>query len=116
MKYFRVIVLFSATLLMSNKCENREKVASVNKNRVDQLIEAGFTHCVVTKEHSEGECGFLLKNKEMSTLELYHPVEWPSDGQQEGLELLIQYHPSRIRQTECLNAQPIILDSVIVVH
>lgn len=71
--------------------------------------EEGFTWVQVTKEYSEGDCGYLLKNKDNEELELFIPVEWKGGREVDGEEFWIKYTPSRIRQETCLNAQPIVI-------
>ena len=93
-------------------CAKRPETIKMNSIEANRKIENGFVLFEITKTHSQGDCGFLLKDVKSEEIKLFLPTKWPEKGIKEGQLVLVQSHPSRIKQTSCFNASPIIIDSI----
>ena len=93
-------------------CSNANKISNASQKK---WIAEGYFLLEKTKKYSEGDCGFLLLDAKSDSVMLYMPVSWPKEleSETEGLKAYVKFRPSRIRQTNCFNAQPILIDSVV---
>jgi len=107
-KFFKKIafVVF-AGILLSSSCREVAGTEEVVSNDVSEFVEG-----VITEKHSEGDCGFLIATEAEDGTQLYFPVELGNEFKTEGMKVEMKFHTSRIQQTVCLNAQPIIIDKI----
>lgn len=108
-----IIVVFLSLVFVS-ACGSSKEVAKEESTNSGLMVKKdyhseGYTWVVVTKEHSEDDCGFLLKNKDSEELQLFIPIEWKGPTEAEGEEFWIKYNTSRIKQEGCFNATPIVI-------
>ena len=105
-----VFIVLLSFVLYSSGCSKGVKAIPLNSEDAQTKLDQGFVLYEITKKHSEGECGFLLKEVNADQLSLFVPVSWPEELAKEGTQVLIKANPSRKMQSECLNAQPVVIE------
>lgn len=93
--------------LMSSSCEeNSEKIAEMN----------GGIKATVTTDYVDEGCKILLKATVDGEEKLFLPIELAKEYRVDGKVVLMKYTISRIQQTDCFIAQPIVIDEIVAVN
>lgn len=112
MKKILAIALFLplGTFLMSSSC--KEVAADSVSPQTDEMVEV-FVTGTVTKKMNEDTCDqFLIALEDPSEKRLLLPIELEESYQKEGLQIEFRFHTSRIKQENCFNAQPVVIESI----
>lgn len=103
----RIIVLLVCTsLLISSSCEEVIKEDPSSEVPVEEV----GTRAIVTTEFADDGCAVLLEINEDGQKVLLMPIEIEEKFKVHGTELLIEFHFSRIMQSECQKGRPIVLE------
>ena len=102
------LLLFCSTLLSLSSCEDVDKEDSSKEEQV-QVVGV---RAVVSTEYSVDGCPVLLEIEEDGRKVLLMPVELKEKFKVHGAEVLIEYHLSRIMQSECQIGRPIVVDDI----
>jgi hypothetical protein len=106
-----VFLLIVALVLSSSSCQ---QVVESNPEK-EEVSETTGTLAVVTTEFSDEGCPFLLEIEENGKKVLLMPIELDEEFKKDGLRVSIEFHFSRIMQSECQKGRPIVLDSINLV-
>lgn len=106
-KLFKKIVLVISTgFLLSSSCKD------VSSNSSVELGSDKFVTATITEKYSKDGCGFILTVQENGKTLLFDPVSLENKFKQEGMKVIVKFHISRVQQTSCFNAQPVIIDDI----
>jgi hypothetical protein len=103
----KIAFVVLAGILLSSSCREIDGTEVVVNDNSE------FIQGTITEKHSEGDCGFLIATAvDGDRTQYYFPVELGNEFKVEGMKVEMKFHTSRIQQTTCLNAQPIIIDEM----
>lgn len=103
----------STVVLSSSSCE---EAAQSDTTPVEEELsgETGIS-AIVTSEYADEGCTFLLQIEEEREKVLLMPIELDEEFKKDGLKVSIQFHFSRVMQSECQKGRPIVIDSIKLV-
>ena len=105
----RIVYLYVClVLLSSSSCEQ----AMNDDPPVESPMEELGTRALVTTEYSEEGCPILLEVEENGQKVLLMPIELEGKFKIHGTKVLIEYHLSRIVQSECQKGRPIVVEKI----
>lgn len=107
------VAIFCACLVLLSSASCEDVAVSEPSNEVK--VEEVGTRALVTTEYADEGCNVLLEIEEEGQKVLLMPIELEDQFKVNGTEVLIEFHSSRIMQSECQKGRPIVIETVKLV-